>query len=244
MCYGRVYVITNLINGKQYVGQTIQPLKTRFNGHYYHSSRHSMLGNSMKFHGKNNFKIETLIECNSREEMNQHEIFYIDNLNTLKPNGYNLALGGYAVSKGVWELTEESRERMRECKRQSFIFNSPGGKDIVVHDLVKLCKDNNLNYRCMSNVHRRVQDFHRGWSLPETTIDKQFSNIGNTKLFYKDIKSITNKYLGGTNAVEIHKDYTFVSIRTIKKIIRQFKKGVYDDYDKNLISRSSVEIWQ
>ncbi len=35
--YGKIYVITNLVNNKQYVGRTIQTLKLRFIGHMRNS---------------------------------------------------------------------------------------------------------------------------------------------------------------------------------------------------------------
>jgi group I intron endonuclease len=45
-------------------------------------------------YGKNNFSIEILATCDSIEAMNYVEEFYIRNLNTLVPSGYNLRSGG------------------------------------------------------------------------------------------------------------------------------------------------------
>ena len=91
-----IYKITNKINGKIYIGQTIRSIKRRFDEHFYksHNKNNYPLFNAMKKYGKNAFCMEKVIECNSLEELNRAEEYYVNLYNSLAPNGYNLHTGG------------------------------------------------------------------------------------------------------------------------------------------------------
>ena len=86
-----VYKITNLLNGKIYVGQTIRTLKERFREHKYADS---LIGKAIRKYGTENFKSEILSTCNSFEELNECEIFWIYELDCIAPKGYNRLEGG------------------------------------------------------------------------------------------------------------------------------------------------------
>jgi len=86
-----VYLITCLITGKQYVGQT---RKVGRNRKYYYGSG-KLLKLKIKKYGTKNFKKQILLDnirCGTA--LNLYEMFYIKKHNTLYPNGYNLDLGG------------------------------------------------------------------------------------------------------------------------------------------------------
>ncbi|MBR5914131.1 MAG: GIY-YIG nuclease family protein [Selenomonadaceae bacterium] len=91
-----IYKITNLINGKIYVGQTNQSLKKRFQNH---KSSNSMLGRDIREYGDENFKIETLETCKTLDELDRREILWIAKLNCKFPNGYNRTDGGHFPKK-------------------------------------------------------------------------------------------------------------------------------------------------
>lgn len=70
--YGVIYKITNLINGKSYVGQTIQALNVRFRSHLREDT---YLGRTMRKYGLENFSVEVIEECDTLELLNEREIF-------------------------------------------------------------------------------------------------------------------------------------------------------------------------
>ena len=84
-----MYITTNLINGKQYVGSHHTD---NINDKYLGSG--NLIKNSIKKNGKNNFKREILQDCNSILEARKLEGYYIDKYNTLIPNGYNISPNG------------------------------------------------------------------------------------------------------------------------------------------------------
>ena len=93
---GYIYVITNKINNKQYVGKTTTSIKERFASHIRDSKRERCekrpLYSAMNKYGSNNFIIELLEECDL-SILSERESFWINKLNTYH-NGYNATLGG------------------------------------------------------------------------------------------------------------------------------------------------------
>jgi hypothetical protein len=94
-----VYKITNTVNGKIYVGITKQIIK-RIGNHIYYfknpdSNKNSYLYKALRKYGLENFAIEILEICNSLEELNNKEVYWISNFqSTNSIFGYNLDSGG------------------------------------------------------------------------------------------------------------------------------------------------------
>lgn len=93
---GYIYCITNLINGKQYIGKTTYSVTKRFQEHCRDSKRERCekrpLYNAMNKYGIENFIVEELCECDN-EELSSYEIQYIEKYNTYS-KGYNATKGG------------------------------------------------------------------------------------------------------------------------------------------------------
>ena len=96
MKFGKIYLITNDINSKVYVGQTIQTLNKRFNGHCCYSksdrSVNMYIKRAIHKYGRDKFHIQLIEECpvNILDEREKYWINFYNSYNT----GYNLTLGG------------------------------------------------------------------------------------------------------------------------------------------------------
>ncbi len=107
MIVGMIYLITCLINGKKYVGQTTQPLKKRITQH----KRGTLyIDKAIQKYGWKNFTVQVLEECETQEQLNEREIFWIAALNSKVPNGYNITNGG--EGNLGWKHTPESIAKM------------------------------------------------------------------------------------------------------------------------------------
>jgi group I intron endonuclease len=129
-----VYKITNIVNGKVYIGQTVRTLKARW---AQHCSKKGclLIYNAIKKYGKDSFTIEQIHLANSLNELNQKETEYIKIFNSLYPNGYNLNTGGgnkkwSQKSKGKMskshmgkKLTESHKEAIRRSVKKVFTEN-------------------------------------------------------------------------------------------------------------------------
>lgn len=91
----KVYVYTNKINGKKYVGQTCKTLKQRANKNGSGYNKCTYFYNAIKKYGWDNFIPEILYDNLSKKEADELEIKTIFDLQTTKDKyGYNIALGG------------------------------------------------------------------------------------------------------------------------------------------------------
>ena len=93
-----IYKITNKINGKIYVGQSID-IEERWKQHEYKAfntnsnAYNSAIHQAFRKYGVENFEYQVIELC-SVEELDEKEIYWIDKLDTLSPNGYNILPGG------------------------------------------------------------------------------------------------------------------------------------------------------
>lgn len=98
--YGYIYVITNLINGKQYVGQTNRTTEQRWEDHVRNAptAKHSRIDKAIQKYGANNFDVMTIDYAYSLDELNDKEIYWIAKYDVCIPagstHGYNWSYGG------------------------------------------------------------------------------------------------------------------------------------------------------
>jgi len=94
-----IYCIRNIKNGKAYIGQTTKKLKRRKAQHISDLSMgkhtNTYLQNAWNKYGKEAFEISILLECETLEELNEKEIYYINQEKSMYyQNGYNIEYGG------------------------------------------------------------------------------------------------------------------------------------------------------
>ena len=113
---GRVYLVTNTLNGKQYVGQTITKHSRKGHGH--------ALADAYKKYGHKSFNYETLCGgVDKHPTLDFMEQFWINVIGSLAPNGYNLESGGrrYKTVSHKPQLgkphTEETKAKMTASQK-------------------------------------------------------------------------------------------------------------------------------
>ena len=109
---GVIYCITNKINGKKYIGQTIEP-KVRKRKHFSGTTDAPLLKRAIEKYGADNFEWCILEDNISYDKLDIREIHYIKHHNTLKPNGYNLTKGGHGT-RG-YTLSEARKRKISEA---------------------------------------------------------------------------------------------------------------------------------
>lgn len=103
-----IYCITNNINGKQYVGQSIH-IEQRFEEHCRKSSG-LVIDKAIQKYGKSNFSFEILEKTSKDYDvLNEREIYWIDKLNTYSSKKhYNLTKGGNNADHRLGFIQKES----------------------------------------------------------------------------------------------------------------------------------------
>jgi len=93
---GFIYLITNTINDRQYVGQTTKTIEARWREHVMFSKRGKgmILCSAIRLFGPDAFSIVEIDRADNIDRLNELEQQHIAKLGTLSPGGYNLQLGG------------------------------------------------------------------------------------------------------------------------------------------------------
>ena len=124
-----IYIITNNINKKVYIGQTNDPKRRErehFSFGYIKDKKEiKILYNAMKKYGIQNFNF-SIIE-GPVENYNEREKFWIEHYNSLTPNGYNMTEGGeeppvfhgetHSMSTHIAKEIEQIQKYLKENKK-------------------------------------------------------------------------------------------------------------------------------
>lgn len=98
---GHIYKITNKLNNKSYIGQTIQRVEDRWNQHYWKATHQNADNMAIKLalrkYGRQSFDFSVIEEC-EEQDLDKREIYWINFYNTYH-NGYNLTKGGNGVKR-------------------------------------------------------------------------------------------------------------------------------------------------
>lgn len=114
-----IYLITNTVAGKHYVGQTTRGFDVRVKQHkkelrlgIHHNT---YLQRHWIKYGESSFTFTAVARARHQLELDQLENIYLDMYESMTPNGYNLKTGGQRQNS----YSESSRKKMSE-KRKGF----------------------------------------------------------------------------------------------------------------------------
>jgi group I intron endonuclease len=176
---GYIYITTNLINKKQYIGQSIN-----------HKNRNNYLGSGIIFkqaikkYGKTNFIKNILISnIDTIEQLNLLEKEYIIKFNTLIPNGYNLDYGGNNKGK-VSEQTKDKIKKTKSGKKHSI-------ERIEINRLCHLgLKLSEKTKQKIGNKNRGKTAWNKGLKLSNITKQKISISLKNNKNAKKQLVGV------------------------------------------------------
>lgn len=104
-----IYKLTNLSNGKLYIGQTIHTWEQRKRSYDYaiKSENKQHIVNALRKYGWKGFSVEIVDKASTIEELNALEEHYIAKYNTVE-KGYNITNGG-----DNWERTDKHKQILK-----------------------------------------------------------------------------------------------------------------------------------
>ena len=118
----QVYIITNKLNNKQYVGATNTSLEERWKSHLYDNN---VISQAIKKYGKENFSMEAIYQCDTMDEAYALEPKFIIEHNTKYPNGYNISSGGKGSQVGKRKPTPEHvKQKISESIKKNHWWNN------------------------------------------------------------------------------------------------------------------------
>jgi len=188
-----IYTITNTVNGKVYVGSTMN-FKNRWGVHRsklcYNSHNNSHLQSAWNKYGKGFFEFEVLEYLMDKDQLHLAEQFWMD---VYRLEGKELYNYGPAAHHGMLGMkhTDKSRRKMSKsqkgrvisdehrrrlskarkgkenCAKQypSFIHRCTGEIIQKGRNLTKMCRERGLTRSAMWRVVAGERDHHKDWTL-------------------------------------------------------------------------------
>lgn len=219
-----VYKITNTLNGKVYIGQTVDYRKRKV-GHFSYlrrnAHRNRYLQKSFNKYGESSFKMEIIKEC-AVDELDKLEIYYMRKYNSIdKTLGYNMVIGGNTNKS----FPDYIRKKMSRSQKG----------------------------RIISEEHRkRIGKWHKGKTISPKDIEKanktkkdnqiQWGETNpNAVLTNDDVEKLIKDMLNGLTVEDVMKKYkcsrqTVYGItrnRTYKAILPNLRKKLYNLNEEN-----------
>ena len=196
--YGYIYITTNLINDRKYIGQHKCEI---FDINYKGSGK--ILKQAFIKYGIDNFKCEILKECNSKKELDESERYFIEYYDAVNSDEfYNLVPGGNGRSEtGLIYITNGEINKKVHFEELEYYYSlgfHKGGPTQTEQTKIK-----------------RVSEEHKK-KISESKKDKEVISrrklilCVETNTYYKGLKDATKSCGGKTtsaicNAIKNHK---------------------------------------
>jgi group I intron endonuclease len=160
--YGYIYLTTNLITGKKYIGKH---RSTTFEPSYLGSGKY--LKNTISKYGRENFTCEILEWCETLRDLNDCEIKWISQLNAVEcETFYNLAPGGEGHTA---PHSMETRKQMSDIKKGK----APGNKGKTLSDTTReKMRQAKLGHTISEETRRKMSEAKIGKQQTEAHIQK------------------------------------------------------------------------
>lgn len=261
-----IYLLTNTINNKVYVGQTWNSMYDRMGktGGKYKNSPY--IYNAIKKYGVENFKYSALAYCESQISADKTENFYIIKYDSRNPNiGYNIKEGGShgkhteesikAISNTLQKIADlwSPEERIRRAAPVSGWWRGkergPQTEERKENVSQKLKDWHKNNEHPMKGKHQpesaklKMSIALKGKKQSKETVEKRVK----TRLSKRDVekdKKIIEAYLSGRNVRDIQEEFQEKHIYRILKrnnitLLNNFKKWEGKSHLEKTITKMS-----
>lgn len=187
-----LYQITNLINGKIYIGQT-NNIQKRWSNHKCGNAPHQVIARAIKKYGVENFKFEILYRNISIEEIDNLEINTIKEKNSLVPNGYNVSKGGGGM-QGIQKFgADNSNAHLTQEEAQYILDNRNQPMYILYSDY-----SDKISYETFKKIYHHQTYTNLTTDTEEYPYNREFSNqFHNNGLEYDEVVKLRKAYAEG-----------------------------------------------
>lgn len=174
--YNYVYITTNKINGKFYIGKHSTD---NLNDNYLGSG--IMLNNAIKKYGKENFKQRILCFCDSEEEAFEVEKYLVTEYIVSREDCYNLHIGGDG-GKMSEEINRKHSIFMKEYYKTHNTWNK-GKKNVYSEDTLKRMSDVKKGSKHTDEWKQHMSELMK--NEPSRTLGKHWKHTEEIKEHYR-----------------------------------------------------------
>ena len=226
--YGYVYLVTNSLDGKIYVGQH---KAEKFESRYLGSGIH--IRNAVKKYGKDKFAVKLIDTAESKEELDEKEIYWIRELDSRNPDvGYNLAKGGAGH-----QMSGTTRQRMAEAHR--------GRKNPKSPETIKKLSEALKGHAVSAEARRHMSESQQGKKMSEEQ-KRKISNALKGRVKSEEERKRLSEALKGNKCGFCRPGYKHkeVTEETRKKLSESHKGHRPSAETRARRSESLKKVWQ
>lgn len=211
-----IYKITNKINNKVYIGQSID-IEKRWRAHIYRSTKEEYqeyLYQAIRKYGINKFDFSIIEECSS-DQLDEREQYWIEYYDSYK-NGYNMTIGGNGNRENCEKANEKRKVAVLAYQLDGTFYKefesiSLASRETGVHIFVI--------EQCLNGNNQRGGNYQ--WKKKEDNFEEKISS------YQKRIKStavkieqydLNNNLLNTFNSILEASKITGVSRRSIMRV--------------------------
>lgn len=166
--YGYIYKTTNLVNGKIYIGQ--KKSEKFLDRGYLGSGKY--LHNALNKYGRENFCVELLEECDTKEILDEREKYYIQYYRNLNCAMYNIANGGEGGDV-ISKLSEEDRKlRKEKLSKNGYFSNLTSEQRQVIQAKAWKTRRKNGNDKFSDEYRKKLSESHKGIKPTKSQLEK------------------------------------------------------------------------
>lgn len=255
--YGFIYITTNNINGKKYIGQKKYD-KRGYWKNYLGSG--TAIKSAINKYGKQNFTKQIIEECESKDVLNEREKYWIGYYNAYNSKDfYNMTFGGDGgdtySNHNLYEKEQIKSRKMNSTKHKINLgaYNGMAKKVICLNNMMVFNtlsdagKYANVTPECISNAIKHLNS-HNAGKEPVTQERLQWDWYEDDKQYI--FKPYKRKYKTGFtahNALKvkcIELDITFNSITDASKYINRSPASLSEVLRNGKNSKCSNMHWE
>lgn len=248
-----VYLITNLVNNKKYVGIS-NDIRQRWNAHKQaalnetYTEHNTPLHRAIRKYGIDNFSLEILEEVKDSSQLNDREIYWIQYYNSYN-EGYNLTVGGKHVSGEnhhhaafTNKEVEEIRIRWAACKEtvKEISKDYPQVNERSIYHITNWERYQDILPELNTPERRK---WHQEQGLKSMIQNRKSHRNGCNKLSSQDVLEIRILHRLGWMPLKIQQEkYPFMAPGTIRGITayQSWKEISYDIVTEEMKKRGLI----
>lgn len=152
-----IYKITNIVNGKIYIGQTTKTAEERLRKHIVEARceangtrPNNYFHNAINKYGEENFVIEIIDSAETLDELFEKEDLWIERLNsTNKDIGYNLMTGGQSGKRGQSTYDKISKKKKENWNDPNLAKRMMDGLKSATKTWQKISMEKRIECTCL-----------------------------------------------------------------------------------------------
>jgi group I intron endonuclease len=208
---GSIYLVTNMVNGKRYVGKTKTSLRQRWSNHCNAARTGSkqLLQKAIRKYGEERFLVVEIDSHENESELYELEKKWIAALGTRPPNGYNATDGGigFLGGKHSEKTLTVMRKRVNSIETREKISLANTGRRFSAEVRARMSQSAK-GKKLSEETRRKISMVQIGKKIPDAVKEKiRAKHLGRPML------ETTKEKLGLLNRGIKRSDETFIKMR-------------------------------